>query len=145
MPEKTKKDISKKVVKSARLAAREVMMEEFQKIIDQTMIPALVRDIGQHKKVLYGNGKAGLITEVAVFKKDVEDQFKAVMAEITGDNGIKVQLKALLVWQEEITKWKNGIIWKVAAVCGFCSGLGAFLGIVIGRSGMITTLLGGGS
>ena len=133
-----------KKLKAARLAARDVMLSEFQKIIDQTVLPALTAKLNAHHKVLYGNGKPGIITELAVFHKSVEDQIGSLLSAINGEEGVTARLSKIETWQTGMTSWKNGIVWKVAVVCGFFSGFGAFLGILLDRVGVIHKLFAGG-
>jgi hypothetical protein len=130
-------------VKKVRMATKEIILSELAKVIDQTVVPQLISKLNTHHKVLYGNGKPGLLTELAVFKQQVSDQIAQVTKEISGEEGVTTRLTRIEAWQSEMSTWKNGVVLKVGMVCGFFAGLGSLAGILLDRVEVIHNLFGG--
>jgi hypothetical protein len=120
-------------------------------MLEKVLLPQLSGDLQLVKKAIYGSspGETGILTEMELQKQSAMDLRKFLEEKVeqfialakAAEQKVEDRVTPLETWKKSMDDWKLNLMTRVAIICGFCSGFGALIGILITKSELVAKLL----
>ena len=88
---------------------------------DEEITPSLISRVERHEKVLYGNGKPGMVAEVTLLSERLK----------TFTTHISAEMRTVVEHVKALTEWKQNLNIKTAIIGGVASFVSLALGSLL--------------